>query len=187
MPMPMSPDAADRAHARDPARAHGDGSASEQTTAIQPVLTALPERDVRAKRPSGLGFILKLDTLRRVARILSLLALDFAMLFAAILTALCLKAALRDAWDPKASLQETQDTISFAYLVTVLLFARSGLYAERAVRPGLSRIVASLFQTTVVTLVFALVNGETFSSYYIFYGTLFFAVAYVSTSRWIYD
>ena len=62
------------------------------------------------------------------------------------------------------------------YLVTVLLFARSGLYAERAQRPGLARIVSSLFQVTVVSLIFAVVNDEQdYSSYYIFYGTLFFA------------
>ncbi len=147
----------------------------------------LPERDVRAKRPALLGFVLKLDTLRRVGRVLSLLALDFAGLFGAIFSALALKAALLDAWDPSASLQETRDTISFAYLITALLFARSGLYGERAVRPGMTRIVGSLFQTTVVTLIFALVNGETFSSYYIFYGTLFFAVLYVASIRWSYE
>jgi len=147
----------------------------------------LPERDVRAKRPALLGFVLKLDTLRRLARVVSLLVLDFAALFGAIFTALALKALLLDAWDPEASLQETQSTVSFAYLITVLLFARSGLYAERATRPGLTRIVGSLFQTTVVTLIFALVNGETFSSYYIFYGTLFFAVLYVASARWLYE
>ena len=38
--------------------------------------------------------------------------------------------------------------------------------------PGLPRIVSSLFQVTVVALIFALVNGEQYSSYYIFYGTL---------------
>ncbi|MDQ3631184.1 MAG: sugar transferase, partial [Actinomycetota bacterium] len=147
----------------------------------------LPERDVRAKRPALLGFVLKLDTLRRLARVVSLLVLDFAGLFAAIYSALALKAVLLDAWDPAASLQETQNTISFAYLITALLFARSGLYAERATRPGLTRIVGSLFQTTVVTLIFALINGETFSSYYIFYGTLFFAVLYVASARWGYE
>ena len=41
--------------------------------------------------------------------------------------------------------------------------------------PGLPRIVSSLFQVTVVALIFALVNGEQYSSYYIFYGTLIFA------------
>jgi exopolysaccharide biosynthesis polyprenyl glycosylphosphotransferase len=71
--------------------------------------------------------------------------------------------------------------------VTALLFARSGLYAERAQRPGLPRIVSSLFQVTVVALIFALVNGEQYSSYYIFYGTLCFAIAYVSTLRWWYE
>ena len=147
----------------------------------------LPERDVRAKRPALLGFVLKLDTLRRLGRIVSLLALDFASLFGAIFTALAVKAALLDDWNPAASLQETQDTVSFAYLITALLFARSGLYSERASRPGLTRIVGSLFQTTVVTLIFAVVNGETFSSYYIFYGTLFFAVLYVATARWAYE
>ena len=38
-----------------------------------------------------------------------------------------------------------------------------------------------------MALIFALVNGETYSSYYIFYGTLIFAVAYVSSIRWAYE
>ncbi len=151
------------------------------------VRVPLPERDVRSKRPALLGFVLKLDTARRLFRVVSLLALDFATLFGAILTALAVKAALLDDWNPSASLQETEDTISFAYLITALLFARSGLYAERATRPGLTRIVGSLFQTTVVTLIFALVNGETFGSYYIFYGTLTFAIVYMATARWVYE
>ena len=52
--------------------------------------------------------------------------------------------------------------------MTALLFARSGLYAERAQRPGLSRIVAALFQVAFVALLFAVVSGEHFSSFYIF-------------------
>ena len=47
-----------------------------------------------------------------------------------------------------ASLDEAKETVAFAYLVTALLFARSGLYAERSQRPGLPRIVSSLFQVT---------------------------------------
>ena len=164
-----------------------EATEAQETDSPPLVGPPLPERDVRAKRPALLGFVLKLDTLRRLARVVSLLALDFAGLFAAIFSALALKAALLDDWNPSASLQETQDTISFAYLITALLFARSGLYAERATRPGLTRIVGSLFQTTVVTLIFALVNGETFSSYYIFYGSLFFAVLYIASTRWAYE
>src|SRR5437763_792887 len=59
--------------------------------------------------------------------------------------------------------------------------------ANRAQRPGLSRIVACLFQVTVVALIFALVNGEHFSSYYIFYGSFFFAVVYVGSLRAFYE
>src|SRR3954452_4602050 len=148
---------------------------------------ALPDRDMRSKRPPALSFLLRWDTLRRCARVVSLLALDFAAIFLAIFTALCLKAVARDAWNPSVSWAQSKDYVPFAFLVASLLFARSGLYADRAVRPGLTRIVASLFQTTVVALVFAVVNGEQFSSYYIFYGTLFFSVAYVSTARFGYE
>jgi exopolysaccharide biosynthesis polyprenyl glycosylphosphotransferase len=69
----------------------------------------------------------------------------------------------------------------------VLLFARSALYTKRAERPGLARIVASLFQTMALVFAFAVVNGNSYSSYYIFYGSLFFAVAYVSTFRFLYE
>src|SRR3712207_1773387 len=88
---------------------------------------------------------------------------------------------------PSAQIDQTQEIIAFAYLLTVLLFARSGLYADRGSRPGLRSIVSSLFQVTVVALIFALVNGEDFSSYYIFYGSLVFAIAIVSLLRWSYE
>src|SRR4051794_28348805 len=90
-------------------------------------------------------------------------------------------------WAWQASYEEAKTLMPFAYLVTALLFARSGLYAERAQRPGLSRIVTSLFQTTVVALIFALINGEQYSSYYIFYGTLVFAIAIIGVLRWAYE
>jgi exopolysaccharide biosynthesis polyprenyl glycosylphosphotransferase len=150
--------------------------------------TVLPPVDIRRKRPPLLSFLLRAETIRRCARVVTLLALDLVGLFGAIFIALMIKAVVREstwAWD--ASYAETKHTIAFAYLVTVLLFARSGLYADRAVRPGLPRIVSSLFQVTVVTLIFALVNGEHYSSYYIFYGSLCFAIASVSTLRWGYE
>ena len=147
----------------------------------------LPERDVRRKRPPALSFLLRMDTLRRVARAVSLLALDFLALFLAIATALGLKAAARDTLDTSVVLHQAKDYVWFAFLVTALLFAKAGLYGDRAVRPGLSSIVASLFQVTVVIALYAIVSGQEFSSYYIFYGTLFFAVAYVSMFRFAYE
>ncbi len=97
----------------------------------------LPPVDVRRKRPPALSFLLRMETLRRGSRVVSLLALDFAGLLAALVVALMVKAVLRDGvWAWEESLHEARRTIAFAYLVTVLLFARSGLYAERAQRPG---------------------------------------------------
>ena len=154
---------------------------------LPPLDLPLPDRDMRSKRPPVLSFLLRWSTLRRAARVLSLLALDLAAIILAIFTALCLKAVARDAWNPQVSWEQSKDYVPFAFLVASLLFARSGLYAERSQRPGLTRIVASLFQTTLVALIFAVVNGEEFSSYYIFYGTLFFSVAYVSTARFAYE
>jgi exopolysaccharide biosynthesis polyprenyl glycosylphosphotransferase len=165
----------------------GTTEAPDRTSSSLPGELPFVERDVRRKRPPALSFLLRMDTLRRVTRGLSLLALDFAALFLAILTALCLKAAARDAWNFHVSFNQTKDYVTFAFLVTALLFAKSGLYGDRAVRPGLTSIVASLFQVTVVTLLYAVVSGNDFSSYYIFYGSLFFAVAYVSTFRFAYE
>jgi exopolysaccharide biosynthesis polyprenyl glycosylphosphotransferase len=148
---------------------------------------ALSSQDVRRKRPPALAFVLRMSTLRRLARVLSLAALDFAGIWLAIFVALSVKSVLLEHWDPRAQIVQTQDIIAFAYLLTVLLFARSGLYADRGSRPGLRSIVSGLFQVTFVALLFALVNGEDFSSYYIFYGSLIFAIAIVSLLRWSYE
>ena len=148
---------------------------------------ALPDRDVRRKRPPMLSFLLRMDTARRLARIVSLLGIDLVGVFMAIFTALVIKAAVRDRLDWTVAFHTTKQYVVFAYLVTALLFARSGLYADRAERPGLTRIVASLVQVTFVSFIFAVVNGEHFSSYYIFYGTLAFAIAYVAGLRAAYD
>jgi exopolysaccharide biosynthesis polyprenyl glycosylphosphotransferase len=148
-----------------------------------------PGVDVRRKRPPALSFLLRWETLRKAARVVSLLVIDFFGVYAAIFTALMVKWVLLEgtwAWEPSAL--EAREYIPFAYLVTVLLFARSGLYADRAQRPGLTRIVSSLFLVMIVSLIFALVNGnEQYTSYYIFYGSLAFAILYVGSLRWVYE
>jgi exopolysaccharide biosynthesis polyprenyl glycosylphosphotransferase len=149
---------------------------------------ALTDRDVRRKRPPALSFLLRLDTLRKATRLVTLLLLDFIGVYMAILTALVLKAGLlADQWTLADQVHQTEEILNFAYLVTVLLFARSGLYSARGERPGMTRIVSSLFQVTLVALIFAVANGNEFSSYYIFYGSLFFAVLYVTMLRQAYE
>ena len=144
-------------------------------------------RDVRRKRPPALSFLLRIDTCRRVASVLSLLALDFLGVSLAIFTALVLKAAIRDHVDSSSAVSETRHILAFAYLVTALLFARSGLYAGRSQRPGLARILGCLFQVALVALIFAVVSGERFQSFYIFYGSLGFGLLYVCLFRYLYE
>jgi exopolysaccharide biosynthesis polyprenyl glycosylphosphotransferase len=145
------------------------------------------ERDIRSKRLPALSFLLRLSTARRVARVVSLVVLDFAAVALAIFTALVLKEAVHGHLAGAHDVHGTEQFLPFAFLLTALLFANSGLYAERALRPGLTRIVASLFEVAVVALIFAVVNGEHFSSYYLFYGSLAFAIFYVASLRGIYE
>ena len=84
---------------------------------------------------------------------------------------------------------DRQDVAPLACLVTLLLFARSGLYGDRARSGRASRvIVGSLFQVTrgrrSSTRV---VEDYQFSSGYIFYGTLVFALFYVCSFRWVFE
>ena len=153
---------------------------------VKPALV-LPERDVRAGRPLLLGSILRFETVRRGSRVLSLAALDLGGLFLAIWTALVIKTLVISPEHLERTVHQANDAFPLAALVTLLLFARSGLYRERAQRPGLSSVIASLVQVTVVTLIYAEIEGEEFSSYYIFYGSLFFALIYVSGFRWLFE
>src|SRR6185503_4328593 len=82
---------------------------------------------------------------------------------------------------------QAKDYFPLGGLVMVLLFARSGLYRDRSQRPGFTRVIASLFQVTIVVLIYAEIEGEPFQSYYIFYGSLFFALLYVSGFRWLFE
>jgi hypothetical protein len=149
------------------------------------VPVTLPPRDVRRKRPPALSFLLKLETLRKVGRVVSLLLLDYVGVVGALVTALLVKLAVRGHPSLAVAWHESRPWIAFAYLVTVLLFARADLYADRPRRPGLRGITSALFQTTVVALIFALANGEHFQSYYIFYGSLFFGTVYITTLRYL--
>lgn len=143
----------------------------------------LPPRDVRRKRPPLLSFVLRLETARRTARVVSLLALDFIGVVGALFTAFAVKLALRGEFTLDFAWQGIKPWIAFAYLVTVLMFARVDLYADRPRRPGTAKIATALFQATVIALVFALANGQHFSSYYIFYGSLIIAIVYIGILR----
>jgi exopolysaccharide biosynthesis polyprenyl glycosylphosphotransferase len=152
---------------------------------VEPV--DLPERDVRAGRPLILRSVLRFDTLRAAARILILAGLDVVGLFCAIWTALAIRTAVQHPQELSQTFGYAQDVAPLACLVMLLLFARSGLYRDRGQRPGFTKVIASLFEVTIVVLLYAEIEGEDFSSYYVFYGSLFFALLYVSGFRWAFE
>jgi exopolysaccharide biosynthesis polyprenyl glycosylphosphotransferase len=152
---------------------------------VEPV--SLPNRDVRAGKPLLLRAVLRFETVRSIARVGTLAALDLAGLFLAIYTALVLKTAIVSPDQLGQMWSQAKEYFPLAGLVMLLLFARSGLYRDRAQRPGFTKVVASLFQVTVVVLIYAEIEGEPFQSYYIFYGSLFFALLYVSGLRQIFE
>ncbi|HEY7967444.1 MAG TPA: sugar transferase [Solirubrobacteraceae bacterium] len=145
---------------------------------------------MRAKRPPVLSFLLRWSVARRAARVGVLMALDFAGVFLAIFTALYLKDVVHgQSRLTGQAFHQTRTIVAFAFLVTMLLFARSDMYADRGERPGFTRILATLFQVMVVAVIFALVSGpgRYYSSYYIFYGSFFFALIYVTGFRQGYE
>ena len=158
----------------------------ERQAARAPVGTIphhFPQRDVRRKRPPLLSFLLRVETLRRLARVVSLLALDFVGVLGALFAALLVKLGLQGNLAVGVAWHDTKQWGLFAYMVTVLMFARVDLYADRAHRPGMTQIATSLFQAAVISLIFALASGQHFSSYYIFYGSLIFGTVFISTLR----
>ncbi len=146
---------------------------------------APPARDVRAGSSPLLGSLLRFETLRGGARALTLVLLDVGAMFAAIWVALAIKTVIVS--ERGAVLERSFDTATqyapLASLVMLLLFARSGLYRDRQQRPGFAKVVSSLVQVTAVILVYAIFEGHEFSSYYIFYGTLFFALVFICGLR----
>ena len=153
---------------------------------VAPPPFALTELDVRRKHDSVVTFILGRGVIRRATRVVLLLALDFVGVMGAIFTALLLKTLLHGQLSLGRAWDGTDSSIAIAYLILALNFARVDAYADRPRRPGLARITIALTQATVVGLIFELASGTHFNSYYLFYGSLFFAIVYVGTLRELY-
>jgi exopolysaccharide biosynthesis polyprenyl glycosylphosphotransferase len=142
-----------------------------------------PGRDVRRKRPPGLAFVVRVGMVRRICRIGSLLVIDYIGVAGSLTTVLFLKTWVAGHPSlPSASASAKHD-IAFAFLVTVLLFARSDLYSERTRRPGFNKILMAVFLATLISLVFALADKQHFSSYSLFYGSFIVGVLYIGALR----
>src|SRR5215212_904288 len=96
------------------------------------------ERDIRARTPYAVVQLATRDSYRKLARFLTLGAIDLIGISAAILSALTCKALVLGEFDLGAVTSGAADYVPFAFLLTVLLFARVGLYGSRESRPGLA-------------------------------------------------
>ena len=145
-------------------------------------------RDLRAKRQGLLTMLFDRNLLLRFVNGVVLAALDLALLFASLLIALRLKEVVtNDSTSLRQSSDYAWNVLPFAALVMLLLFAGDGLYRPRNLRPGSARIMGALFKVTIVTLLFAVIEGQTFKSYYIFWGTFIVASLLIVTARFFYD
>ncbi len=142
--------------------------------------------DLRRRR-TPLSFLLTMDLLRGAARVVSLVIADLAGIYLAILVALEGKSLVLGGVSFEANVTQAYHYAVFAVLLTLLLFARAGLYGDRGSRPGLGAVVSALFSVALVAFLYAEIVGRHFSSYYIFWGTLIFAVVIIGLLRALYD
>ncbi len=103
---------------------------------------------------------------RRLASIAALVAIDLTGLMLGLYVAL----GLRELYYGRSPLwgvlwKAETNWLPFLTVITLLVFAQAGLYAERERRPGVGRIASSLLLVTFITMVFAIGTGHEFSTY----------------------
>jgi exopolysaccharide biosynthesis polyprenyl glycosylphosphotransferase len=122
---------------------------------------------MRATRPSILTRPPIRSLLRRVASIAALVTIDVCGLALGLYVALVLRWLWYEhslplwgvPWDAE------EQWLPFLTLITVLVFWRGGLYAERERRAGVGRVVSSLVLVAVLTVVFAWGVDHEFNTY----------------------
>jgi exopolysaccharide biosynthesis polyprenyl glycosylphosphotransferase len=103
---------------------------------------------------------------RRLASIASLVALDLAGLALGLYVALVMRAVYYgDTLLWGALWRAETEWLPFLALVTVLVFWRAGLYAERERRTGMGRIVSSLVLVTLIAFAFGLGTDNEFRTF----------------------
>ena len=123
--------------------------------------------DIRSIRPAFLSPSWLAPRLRRLLSVVALVSIDLSGLVLGLYGALVLREVYYDRTPPLWRLlwELEASWLPFLSVITVLVFWRAGLYAEREGRSGFGRIVSSLVLVTVVTMVFALGTGHEFATY----------------------
>jgi exopolysaccharide biosynthesis polyprenyl glycosylphosphotransferase len=143
--------------------------------------------DIRAGRPQVFGSSVT-TLLRRGASIVALIVLDLCGLTLGLYSALILRSVYygEDVLWGVLWRVET-DWLPFLALVTILVFWRAGLYAERERRGGGGRIVGSLIIVGLLALVFGIGTNREFGTYGLAPTAVVFSIAFVGLLRASYD
>ena len=128
---------------------------------------AAPGRDVRASRLYVLSRRPILSVVRRVLSIAALVVLDVVGLALGIYLALVIRELITGGGDVLWGLlwrEGPAEWLKFAAPITILVFAQSGLYRQRELRPGAGRILACLIVVALIVLAFGLGTGYDFTT-----------------------
>jgi exopolysaccharide biosynthesis polyprenyl glycosylphosphotransferase len=146
--------------------------------------------DVRARRPYVLLRTPLLAGARRLASVSALVFLDVLGVALGLYVALVLRELVVGTkpilWGFIWREAEAK-WLPFLALITVLVFWRNGLYAEREYRGGFGRIVSGLVLVTAIALAFGIGTGYHFSTYAIFPTALATSTLLVGVFRTSYD
>jgi exopolysaccharide biosynthesis polyprenyl glycosylphosphotransferase len=168
--------------------------------AIEPVVDR-SAADSGGSRPSppqpsdirSASLLLSLSQFRALARrfvsMLALVVIDLSGLAASIYLALVLRDIVYGErpilwglpWDAESK------WLPFLTLVTVLVFWRAGLYAEREQRGGVGRIVSSLLLVTLLTLAFSIGNGYRHTTFGLYVTSFVLSAVVISLLRSSYE
>ena len=123
------------------------------------------------------------------ASVVALVALDLVGLVLGVYAALTLRAVVYGTEVSQWGLRWKVETdwLPFLTVITVLVFWRAGLYAERERRAGFGRIVASLVLVAVVTLIFAIGTGHEFGTYGLAPTAVVLSAIFIGLLRGSYD
>jgi exopolysaccharide biosynthesis polyprenyl glycosylphosphotransferase len=148
-----------------------------------------PLGDIRSGRPWLLSPSILRSFLRRFASVSSLVFLDLCGLTLGLYAALIVREIYHGAdsllWGVVWRVET--DWLPFLSLVTVLVFWRAGLYAERGHRAGVGRIVGSLSLVAVLALAFAIGTDHQFRTYGLVPTAFVFTVVLIGLLRASYE
>jgi exopolysaccharide biosynthesis polyprenyl glycosylphosphotransferase len=147
-----------------------------------------PSEDIRRARVLPSAVQLRAFA-RRLASIMSLVAIDVGGIAGALYLALVLRELYYGERPVLWGLpwKAESEWLPFLVLVTVLVFWRGGLYAPRERRAGAGRVVSSLLLVTVITLAFAVGTGYQHTTFGLYATAFVLAVVVVGGLRAAYE